>query len=88
MKNIGKLAACGCSFMGTMDLGDGPVEACFRHHETEPMPEDEVRERLKGREASCIYCGHLAESDPGLAFFESRPEQKHDRHYCGCKGWD
>lgn len=23
-----------------------------------------------------------------LAFFEHRPDQDHDRYYCGCWGWD
>ena len=23
-----------------------------------------------------------------LAFFEHRPDQPHDRYYCGCWGWD
>jgi len=32
-------------------------------------------------------CGNLP-SDFGLAFFEHKPNEKQDKFYCGCHGWD
>jgi hypothetical protein len=43
---------------------------------------------LEGRQSSCSYCGKLAKSSLNLPFFEYLPERKHDKHYCGCRGWD
>ena len=52
---------------------------------------------LLGREAVCSYfgsrtrsgiCQGKTESSWDLAFFEYRPDEKFDRFYCGCWGWD
>lgn len=49
-----------------------------------------------GRTARCSYshrrdgkpCTSEEPSSPALAFFEAKPDAKHDRYYCGCWGWD
>ena len=53
---------------------------------------------LTGRIARCAYYGQRARisgrcqseapSSTDLAFFEHRPDEPHDRFYCGCWGWD
>lgn len=48
------------------------------------------RLRRSSREGPCGRGACLCEkpSSPSLPFFESRPDQASDRHYCGCRGWD
>ena len=44
---------------------------------------------LTGRFATCAYGDHKrVPSSSGLAFFKHQPDQKTDRYYCGCRGWD
>ena len=46
---------------------------------------------LEGRMAHCAYfktCNTEKPSALNLAFFEHKPEEEHDRYYCGCHGWD
>lgn len=51
---------------------------------------------LKGRKARCQYaspkrgytCQGEVDSQWELPFFEHRPDQEHDKYYCGCWGWD
>ena len=57
---------------------------------------DDAPPSLAGRMAECSYRrpgpypeNHRAvPSDPGLPFFEHRPDSPTDRYYCGCFGWD
>ena len=53
------------------------------------------RPSLDGRTMICSYRhgrgGKVHEPTPskwGAAFFEYRPDDEHDRFYCGCWGWD
>ena len=74
---------CGCAAQGTTTDG-API--CAVHLEQEPAQEQPL---LEGRTAVCSYGGHhLRPSTDGLAFFEYRPAEEHDRYYCGCHGWD
>lgn len=43
---------------------------------------------LIGRKSLCFQCGKIETSSLNLAFFEYRPKQDFDKHYCGCYGWD
>lgn len=43
---------------------------------------------LKGREAKCSYCKHIAESKWDLPFFQHNTDKPYDEYYCGCEGWD
>jgi len=45
---------------------------------------------LTNRMAKCIYsnCRNQVKSSFDLPFFEYRPNEKYDRYYCGCFGWD
>lgn len=46
---------------------------------------------LEVRTARCSYfasCGSAKPSSTNMAFFEHRPNAKHDQYYCGCFGWD
>ena len=43
---------------------------------------------LRDRKARCVYCKKEAASDPGLPFFEYRPDDEADLFYCGCFGWE
>ena len=49
---------------------------------------DENPPSLEGREARCTYCGKVKPSDASLPFFESRPDDRFDNFYDGCRGWD
>lgn len=43
---------------------------------------------LEERTAKCVYGDKFTESTWGLPFFEYCPEEKYDKYYCGCYGWD
>jgi hypothetical protein len=77
----GVMMACGCAAQGTIDgvVGCG-VHLCTERATTQPD--------LTGRTALCLHGGSETPSYPALAFFEHRPNEKHDRYYCGCFGWD
>lgn len=49
---------------------------------------DDTPPSLEGREAHCSDCNRVVKSNSDLPFFSYRPEQKQDRYYCGCRGWD
>lgn len=40
------------------------------------------------RLAKCTECGKLVASGEKLPFLEKRPNDKCDRFYCGCNGWE
>ncbi len=46
------------------------------------------RSLLEKRECRCWACGEIVPSMDAMAFFEYRPKEKYDSHYCGCDGWD
>jgi len=83
---IGIMMKCGCAAQGTLSReGQPAVVGCGVHGctDVEDSPPD-----LAGRTALCSYGGNEVPSRPDLAFFEHRPNDKHDRYYCGCYGWD
>ena len=43
---------------------------------------------LTGRKAKCSDCNNIVDSNWDLPFFEYRPNEKYDKYYCGCWGWD
>lgn len=46
---------------------------------------------LTGRKSRCAYyrqCETEVDSKVTLPFFEHKPDQEYDLHYCGCRGWD
>jgi len=43
---------------------------------------------IKNREAKCSDCDRVVKSEITLPFFEYLPDQKYDRYYCGCRGWE
>jgi hypothetical protein len=43
---------------------------------------------LTGRFSKCGSCGKQFPSSEKLAFFEYKPDEITDSHYCGCFGWD
>lgn len=77
----GLMMACGCAAQGTVDGRTG----CGVHLCTEQARE---QPNLTGRTALCTYGAHSERpSRTTLAFFTHRPDEKHDRYYCGCFGW-
>ena len=79
---------------------DPPIPYCSTHSCDEVATEAPA---LEGRTSRCTYWAanhnaalgntkgtHPSEapSSPDLPFFEHRPTAQHDRHYCGCMGWD
>lgn len=99
-----KMLKCGCTGMATHHNAHDGLEpdhpSCIVHEccEVAETPD------LSGRMARCIYygkdvyksecddcrglCGCEKKSSINLAFFEYHPEEKYDRYYCGCHGWD
>jgi hypothetical protein len=49
-----------------------------------PAPEPD----LSKRECICLYCKKVIPSSEAVAFFEYKPNEKYDQHYCGCRGWN
>jgi len=43
---------------------------------------------LEGRVAKCAYCENTQPSSFKLAFFEYKSNEKYDKYYCGCRGWN
>lgn len=43
---------------------------------------------LENRNAECCYCNKIKKSSFDLPFFEYKPNEKYDKFYCGCWGWD
>jgi len=43
---------------------------------------------LAGRTSRCLSCKRHLPSSLELPFFEYRPTQNWDSHYCGCRGWN
>ena len=83
---VGIAMKCGCAAQGTVTRKDEPaVVGCLVHGCTEVA---EAPPDLTGRTAICLYGGNEVPSSHSLAFFEHRPNEKHDRYYCGCYGWD
>lgn len=83
---VGIAMACGCAAQGTLSINGGPaLVGCGVHGCTEVA---DARLSLVGRTAVCSYGGKEVPSSWSLAFFEHRPNEKHDRYYCGCFGWD
>lgn len=85
---------CGHAAQGTRQEDGKPV--CVICIGIDPNAEivDDSPPNLDGRKAICHYRfgnkGEHSEVDSsyGLAFFEHRPNEKHDMYYCGCFGWD
>ena len=48
---------------------------------------DAIDADLTGRQSHCM-CNAVAPSAVTLPFFERRPDQAYDSHYCGCRGWE
>lgn len=86
MKREIRMMKCGCVAQGTVNLGPNRsmVPGCLIHSCIEEMPVPD----LTGRTAKCAYGGNEVPSNPELPFFEYKPEEKHDKYYCGCFGWD
>lgn len=83
---VGIAMKCGCAAQSTITRPGHPaLVGCGLHNCTElaDAPPD-----LTGRTAVCSYGGSEVPSRTSLAFFEHRPNEKHDRYYCGCYGWD
>lgn len=92
--NEPRVMECGHAANGTFDAGDGtgPQECCAicslggdpRARVRSLRPPD-----LAGRRSRCVYGDHdNRASSWALPFFEYRPGQPVDAHYCGCYGWD
>jgi len=49
-----------------------------------------LKASLEGRKAICNYGCKLSvvSSETTLPFFAYKPNEKLDRYYCGCYGWD
>lgn len=83
---IGIVMKCGCTAPGTLTRpGQPALVGCGTHDCTEI---DESPVDLTGRTAICSYGGNEVPSKRELAFFVHQPNEKHDRYYCGCYGWD
>jgi hypothetical protein len=83
---IGIMMKCGCSAQGTVSRpGQPAVVSCAVHACTDVA---DGTPDLTGRTAVCSYGGNEVPSRPDLAFFQHCPNEKHDRYYCGCYGWD
>ncbi len=83
---VGIPMKCGCAASGTVSVSGGPsLVSCCIHSCTEVMDE---KPSLEGRTAVCAYGGREVPSSWDLAFFQYRPNEKHDQYYCGCYGWD
>lgn len=77
---------CGHAANGTK--GDKPVcVICYGISEGADVVDD-APPSLEGRKSKCSDCGRWAHSSNELPFFEYKPTQEYDRHYCGCRGWD
>ena len=81
------LMKCGHTANSEKIIGDKKIPYCVicdcdEIEDTKPL--------LEGRFAVCRDCGRVVASDWNLPFFHYLPdsEEKEDRYYCGCKGWD
>ena len=83
MKNI--VMKCGHTANAVKLVKGKKIPCCVICDCTEPC---EKSISLDGRKARCTYCGHTAKSDISLPFFEYRPNEKYDKYYDGCFGWD
>lgn len=71
---------------------------CVGIHEGAEIVERKCKgtDGLEVRKARCVYsqpkrgytCQGEVDSKWELPFFEHRPDQDHDKYYCGCWGWD
>jgi hypothetical protein len=84
------MMACGCVAQGKLTHRNGealkpPIPWCGVHQCGEIVePPD-----LTGRTSRCSYGAHDERpSSIKLPFFVHQPDKDHDRHYCGCYGWD
>ncbi len=78
---IGTMMECGCAAAG---IGKDGKPICIIHMSRAVVGAPD----LTGRTARCSYGGNEVPSSTKLAFFEHRPNEPHDRYYCGCYGWD
>jgi hypothetical protein len=83
MKNI--VMKCGHTANAVKLVKGEEVPCCVICDCIEPC---EKSTNLDNREARCTYCGHKVKSDINLPFFEYRPNDKYDKYYDGCFGWD
>lgn len=83
------LMTCGCAAVGehvqAHDNLPSRHPSCITHGCCEVA---RIQPDLEGRTSRCGYCRAAKPSSLALAFFEYRPDQSDDRHYCGCRGWD
>jgi hypothetical protein len=81
-----KLMKCGHVENARTENGDPCCVICMC---TEVEKEVSESYGLEGRTAKCVYgCDHGTPSKWTLPFFEYRPNEKQDKYYCGCWGWD
>lgn len=86
------LMRCGCVAQARDQDGNWccPTHIGLVEGAEQVVPEDELPD-LEGRTARCAYfcsCDSEVPSSFKLAFFEHEPDLRHDRYYCGCRGWD
>lgn len=81
--NASPMMACGHS-ANASHKGAPVCAICFGSDEAELVV---LQPNLEGRKAKCS-CGSWLTSSTGLAFFEHLPNEKFDRFYCGCRGWN
>ena len=62
-------------------LTDSQLNLVFNYVQT-------VTADLTGRVARCCDCKNETPSRLELPFFQYQPTEKHDRYYCGCRGWE
>ncbi len=43
---------------------------------------------FSNRKSKCNICKKETPSSQELPFFESKPTEDYDGHYCGCMGWN
>jgi hypothetical protein len=87
MRETPKMMKCGCAANCQMARdGKNYKPGCGIHQCDEPADNPP---NLEGRTAVCQYgLHHPVPSSLDLAFFVYRPNEKNDRYYCGCHGWD
>ena len=86
------LMSCGHVSNAVAYINDEKVPCCAICNNTEIVREVQGTDGLEGRFSTCgQHKGGGAkpvQSRWELPFFEYRPNDVYDNHYCGCWGWD
>lgn len=72
--------------MSTPDLTGRTSRCCHRHAKTEQR-DGATYGANRGQQFLWGTVPVECPSSTSLPFFEHRPDEEHDKHYCGCFGW-